>query len=192
MPRPSRWPDVVDAAARVFQQRGYHATRLEDIADELGMHKGSLYNYITTKEDLLLAVVGPPAERLLATLDELDRSDLPASEKVRAVARSHARVVEEFFPYVAVYVNEIAGQRHSEEWNEKDRRYVRFLVAVIEDGCRDGSFAASVHSGIAASSLIGSLNWMTRWYQQGGALTAEEIGDRIADAFLAGALTRTR
>lgn len=192
MPRPSRWPDVVDAAARVFQQRGYHATRLEDIAEELGMHKGSLYNYIDSKEDLLLAVVAPPAARLLATLDELDHSDLPPSEKIRSVARSHAQVVEEFFPYVAVYVHEIAGQRHSDEWSEKDRRYVRFLVDVIEDGLRDGSFADGVHPGISAASLIGSLNWMTRWYRHGGELSAVEVADRIADAFLAGTLSRSR
>jgi AcrR family transcriptional regulator len=56
MPRPSRWNDVVDAAAKVFQEKGFAAASLEDIAVEVGMRKGSLYHYINSKEDLLFAV----------------------------------------------------------------------------------------------------------------------------------------
>ena len=89
----------------VFNERGYHGTRLEDIAEALGMQKGSLYNYIDSKEALLLAVVTPPATQLLDSLSMLAESDLPASEKIRLVARGHARILEKYLPYVAVYVH---------------------------------------------------------------------------------------
>jgi len=190
LPRPSRWHDVVEAAAIVFRQRGYHATRLEDIAEHLGMQKGSLYNYIESKEDLLLAVVNPPAAQLLDSLSSLSQSDLPASEKIRFVARSHARVIEDYLPYVAVYVQEIAGQDHSPEWQERDRAYVRQLSDIIEDGRRDGLFDVATMPVISAMALIGALNWMTRWYEPDGELSAEEIADRIATSFLSGVLAR--
>lgn len=190
MPRPSRWNEVVDAAAVVFKERGYHATRLEDIAEALNMQKGSLYNYIESKEELLLAVVTPPATQLLESVSSLAGSDLPASEKIRLVARSHARILEEYFPYVAVYVHEIAGQSRSEEWREMDRSYVRHLCAIIDDGRRSGLFDSAIDPLITAMSLIGGLNWMTRWYVQGGELSAEEIAERIASTFLAGLLVR--
>lgn len=190
MPRPSRWNDVVEAAAVVFKERGYHATRLEDIAEALGMQKGSLYNYIDTKEELLLAVVTPPASQLLDSLSALAASDLPASERIRLVARSHARILEEYFPYVAVYIQEIAGQDRSPEWRERDREYVRLLSAIIEDGQRTGLFSIETEPLISAMALIGALNWMTRWYERGGELSAEEIADRIASNFLAGLLAR--
>lgn len=192
MPRPSRWNDVVEAAAVVFRQRGYHATRLEDIAEELGMQKGSLYNYIDSKEELLLAVVTVPAAQLLESLSTLSESDLPASEKIRLVARSHARVVEDYLPYVAVYVQEIAGQDHSPEWRERDRAYVRQLSAIIDEGRQSGLFDSATVPVISSMALIGALNWMTRWYEPGGELSAEEISDRIASGFLAGMLVRGR
>lgn len=55
MARPSRWPEVVQAAELVFRRRGFARASLEEIAEELGVWKGSLYNYISTKEDLLVA-----------------------------------------------------------------------------------------------------------------------------------------
>ena len=61
--RPSRWNEIVDAAATLFREKGFVATSLEDIAREVGMYKGSLYHYIKSKEDLLFAVVREPAER---------------------------------------------------------------------------------------------------------------------------------
>lgn len=189
MPRPSRWNDVVEAAAIVFKDQGYHGTRLEDIAEELGMQKGSLYNYITSKEELLLAVVNPPANRLLDSLTDLAVADLPASEKIRFVAKGHAQVLEEYFPYVAVYVQEIAGQGHS-EWREMDRSYVRLLSKIIEEGRDSGLFASTTTPIISAMALIGALNWMTRWYEPSGTLSAEEIADQIASTFLAGLLAR--
>jgi AcrR family transcriptional regulator len=176
----------------VFRQRGYHATRLEDIAEELGMQKGSLYNYIDSKEELLLAVVTVPAAQLLESLSTLSESDLPASEKIRLVARSHARVVEDYLPYVAVYVQEIAGQDHSPEWRERDRAYVRQLSAIIDEGRQSGLFDSATAPVISSMALIGALNWMTRWYEPGGELSAEEISDRIASGFLAGMLVRGR
>lgn len=190
MPRPSRWNDVVAAAANVFRERGYHATRLEDIADELGMQKASLYNYVPSKEALLLAVVRPPADRLIALLTELAGSDLPASEKIRLVARGHAEIIDEFLPYVAVYVQEMAGRAEEAEWREMDRRYVRLLCDIIAEGQRSGLFSASLRPMSTAMSLIGALNWMTRWYRPDGAMSAEEISMQIADVFLSGLFSR--
>ena len=162
MPRPSRWNEVVEAAAVAFRDQGYHATRLEDIAEKLGMRKGSLYNYIDSKEGLLLAVVTPPATQLLDALSALSDSELPASEKIRLVARSHGRVVEEYLPYVAVYVQEFAGQDHSPEWRDRDRAYVRQLTAIIDEGRQSGLFDPAIVPVISSMALIGALNWMTR------------------------------
>ena len=73
MARPSRWNEIVDAAATLFREKGFVATSLEDIAREVGMYKGSLYHYIKSKEDLLFAVVREPAERILADVRELEQ-----------------------------------------------------------------------------------------------------------------------
>ena len=100
MARPTRWNEIVDAAATLFRQKGFVATSLEDIAGEVGMYKGSLYHYIKSKEDLLTAVVREPADQILADVRDVAAQDVPSSEKVRLLTRSLLRVLEENFTAV--------------------------------------------------------------------------------------------
>ncbi len=190
MPRPSRWSDVVEAAAQVFQQKGFAASSLEDIAAEVGMRKGSLYHYINSKEDLLFAVVSEPATRILDSLQKIAALDLPPSEKLRQAAITHAAVLDETFVYASVYLREIAGNQRFAEWASKDREYRRVLTSIVEDGVERGDFSAVIHAGTATLAFIGALNWMTHWYRPGGPLPAAVIADQICTTFLNGMIVR--
>ncbi|MDE3206123.1 MAG: TetR family transcriptional regulator [Acidobacteriota bacterium] len=191
MPRPSRWDDVVAAAAKVFRARGFAAASLDEIAGNLGMSKGSLYNYVSSKEELLEAVVGPPAEELLGTLRVLAAMDLPASEKVRRVTRIHVSVLERTYDFAAVYLHEVAGRGLGEEWAAKDHEYVCLIEDVIASGVAEGLFAPDTDVLVSAMALIGALNWLTRWWHVEGAISASTIAERISDVFLAGLLVRS-
>jgi TetR/AcrR family transcriptional regulator, cholesterol catabolism regulator len=188
--RPSRWNEIVDAAATLFRDKGFVATSLEDIAREVGMYKGSLYHYIKSKEDLLFAVVREPAEQILADVRELSSLDLPPSEKIRRITRSHVRVLEENFTYCSVYLDEVAGRHRSDEWSAMDREYVQAVISVIEDGQRRGEFSRLLDPRTTTLALIGSLNWLTHWYHPDGELKGAEIADSFCDIFLVGLLSR--
>lgn len=190
MPRPSRWDDVVAAAAKVFRARGFAAASLDEIAGNLGMSKGSLYNYVSSKEELLEAVVGPPAEEMLTTLRSLAQTDLPASEKLRRVTRIHVSVLERTYDFAAVYLHEVAGRGLGDEWASKDHEYVSLIEDILRSGVDEGLFAPDTNILISAMALIGALNWLTRWWQVEGPISGSTIADRISDMFLAGLLTR--
>jgi len=190
MPRPSRWDDVVATAAKVFRARGFAAASLDEIAGNLGMSKGSLYNYVSSKEELLEAVVGPPAEELLTTLRHLVATDLPASEKLRRVTRSHVSVLERTFDFAAVYLHEIAGRGLGDEWTSQDHEYVALIEDILRSGVRQGLFDPSIDILVTAMALIGSLNWLTRWWHVGGPISGPTIAECISDVFLAGLLSR--
>jgi AcrR family transcriptional regulator len=181
---------VVAAAAKVFSAKGFGASTLEDVAREVGILKGSLYNYISSKEDLLFAVVRPPAQRLLETAHQLRDIDLPPSEKVRRLTHTHVEIIDEYFPYVTVYVHEISGKHTSEEWAAMDHEYLTLLDGVLSEGEDQGVFSPGMPRHITALSLIGALNWMTRWYRAGDPAAARAIADQIADVFLSGLLAR--
>lgn len=190
MPRPSRWTDVVAAAAKIFSQKGFSAASLEDIAAEVGMLKGSLYNYIDNKEDLLFAVVRAPATYLLSEVRGIAGSDLPPSEKIRRVTLVHADIIEDNLPYVQVYLQEIVGKGIAPEWAAMDREYLALLTGIFDEGRLSKTFDSAIDSHLAARMLVGSLNWMTRWYVPGERSVARAHASQMADLFLSGTLTR--
>ncbi|HEV7872298.1 MAG: hypothetical protein JWR62_2543 [Modestobacter sp.] len=186
MPRPSRWPEVMAAAAKVFRAKGYHGATLEDVADEVGMLKGSLYNYISSKEELLFSVVRPPAEQLLSEARALAAEVVPAPEKIARLARVHAGVLAEHFVYASVYVHEVAGLGRYPEWAAMDSEYVRLVRAVLAAGVAEGSLRTDLDLRTAPHVLIGALNWLTRWWDPDGPIGAAEMADRISGVFLDG------
>lgn len=190
MPRPNRWNDVVEAAANEFLRYGFAATSIEQIANELGMLKGSIYHYIGSKEDLLFAVVKDPADRLLSDAEGLQTMDLPASSKLRRAAHSHALVLDMYGVYAAVYLQEIAGKGRFDEWKAMDRQYLRCIEAVFAHGKESGEFDAHIDPRLSALAFIGALNWMTHCVRAEGPLPATAIADRFVDLFLGGLLKR--
>lgn len=183
---------MVAAAAKVFRRRGFADASLEEIADEVGLWKGSLYNYIASKEDLLEAVVRPPAEELLASVRELAATDLPPAEKLRRVTRAHVAVLERTYDFAAVYLHEVAGRGLGEEWAAMDREYVAAVESMVAEGLADGSFAPGAAPRVVAMTLVGALNWLTRWWHPEGPLPPAAIADQVADVVLAGLLARRR
>jgi len=190
LPRPSRRAEVTAAAAKVFRDKGYHAATLEDIADEVGMLKGSLYTYIATKEDLLFAVVRPPADRLLREARALAASPAPAPDRVLSLAQNHIDVLQDHFVYASVYIHEIAGLGRFPEWAAMDHEYVRLVRSILRDGTAEGSLDPRLDLRTAPHILIGSLNWMTRWWDPTGPEPGSTLAARIAGTFLDGCRSR--
>lgn len=194
MARPNRWNEIVDAAASLFREKGFVATSVEDVARAVGMCKGSLYHYIKSKEDLLFAVVREPAGRILTELRELRELrelDIPPTEKIRRISRSHVRVLEDNFIYCSVHLEEVGGRHRSDECSAMDREYVQTITGIIEEGQERGEFGRSIDPRTTTLALIGSLNWLTHWFRPGGEPNGADIAGRYCDLFLAGLLSRS-
>src|SRR3954451_2553055 len=86
--------EVTREAAKLFAQKGYHGTSIGDIAQALGVQKGSLYSHIDSKEDLLYETLSEGAAAFHAALDGI-HGDLPPVDRIRAALRAHLRVVSE-------------------------------------------------------------------------------------------------
>jgi AcrR family transcriptional regulator len=175
--------DIVAASAKVFREKGFDAARLDDIAQEVGMYKGSIYHYIDSKEDLLFAVVREPSERILGATRKLVEQELPAEEKLRRLCHLHVEVLVNVTPFAAVYIEEIAGKHRFPDWEAKDREYMRLVEDIMRELLGD---RRDVDPPVAARALVGALNWMTRWYRSDGRMDADQIADQVADVFLGG------
>src|SRR5919202_6446994 len=101
----SRRSDLTRIAARLFAEKGYHGTSTADLAEAMGVQKGSLYAHIESKADLLWEVAREGADAFHAALDQVP-DELPATEKIRLALRAHLRVVAEQLDVATVFVRE--------------------------------------------------------------------------------------
>src|SRR5204863_4160738 len=123
----SRRSELTRQAARLFAEKGYHGTSIGDLAQALGVQKGSLYAHIDSKEDLLWQVANDGAAAFHAALDAVPE-DGPAIERIRLALRAHLRVVAEQLDVATVFVREwryLEGERRERFLAERRRHEER-------------------------------------------------------------------
>jgi AcrR family transcriptional regulator len=175
---------LLDIAARLFGEHGYEATTLEQIAQELGILKGSLYHYISSKAELLDLINRRRLEQLIAQAETIEDLDLAADAKLEQVMRAHLATLDQYYPESSQWFVEPAPPRGGASDAAKpddapNRDYERLVSRIIAAGMTSGVFRSDLDPQVAALTLLGSCNWLTRWYRRGGRLSIEEIGDTI-------------
>jgi AcrR family transcriptional regulator len=182
-----RSEELYAAALRLFNEKGYHATSMQDIATALGLYKGSLYHYIGGKEELLVQVFERAMATLLEEVEQIAESSLPASAQLRSLIRAHVRAVASNVDALSVYLHEfraLAGPALEKVRAQRDR-YREIMAAVVERGMRDGEFVSG-DVDIVTLGVLGMCNWLAQWYKPGGRLAPSEIADQFAELVLAG------
>jgi AcrR family transcriptional regulator len=176
----ARRTELTRAAARLFAEKGYHGTSVGDLAQALGVQKGSLYAHIDSKADLLWEVAREGAEAFHAALDAVPE-DGPVLERIEAALRAHLRVVAEQLDVATVFVREwryLEGERR-ERFVAERRRYEERVRALFREGRELGRLRADLDDGTAALLMLSAANWAYTWLRPGTAT------DALADRFTA-------
>jgi TetR/AcrR family transcriptional regulator, cholesterol catabolism regulator len=176
----ARRSELTREAAKLFARKGYHGTSIGDIADALGVQKGSLYSHIASKEDLLYETMRDGAAAFHGALDAIPE-DLPATDKIRLALRGHLRVVAEQLDVATVFVQEwryLEGARLEEIVAER-RRYEERIRDLFREGRELSELRADLDESVAALLLLSAANWAYTWLQPG------RNTDQLADRFYA-------
>jgi TetR/AcrR family transcriptional regulator, cholesterol catabolism regulator len=151
-----------------------------DIAEALGVQKGSLYSLTGSKQQLLYDTMRQGAEAFHAALDEVPE-DAPAADRVRLALRGHLRVVAEQIEVATVFTREwryLQGERREEILAER-RRYEERWRALFREGLEKGGLRTDLDTGAAALLVLSAANWAYTW------LTPGRDTDELADRFTA-------
>jgi AcrR family transcriptional regulator len=176
----SRRSELTRQAARLFAERGYHGTSIGDLAEAMGVQKGSLYAHIESKQELLYRTMREGADAFQGALDAIDER-LPATEKIRHALRAHLSVVAEQLDVATVFVREwryLEGERRDEILDER-RRYEERFRALFREGRERGELRTDLDEASAALLALSALNWAYTW------LTPGRDTDELADRFYA-------
>ena len=181
---------IEDVASDLFREHGYAATSIRDIARALSVQGASLYAHVTSKEDVLWAIVERAAKRFEAAADRAElaaETHRPgdAAEAIAALVEAHVDVLTEDVDEAAVFMHEwrsLGEQRRREILERRDAYQARFRRHV-EAGIAVGAFALTDPS-IAASSILSAINGVAAWYDPNGRLPADRIADHLVDLVL--------
>ena len=189
-PKPSkrRGQEIMDVAARIFSQKGYEATSIQEIAEEVGILKGSLYYYIDTKEDLLFGVIKEAYDAALGVIEDLDRRAGTALELIDDLMCRHVEVFAATYLQSSVFFQEFRAlsPERQKTIREAGEVYSRFLRQQIVRGQEAGEINPDIDPRLASIGIIGMLNSMSFWYRPQGPATAAEIGREFSRMVIGG------
>jgi TetR/AcrR family transcriptional regulator, cholesterol catabolism regulator len=185
---PSKEQEIITVAARLFKEKGYRATTLEDIAAAVGMLKGSLYYYIRSKEELLYLVVRDPIRQAYNKLEEIVTSEAPVKVKIAQAIVNHMTVFHQHYPHIAVYLHDYHHLMQQLEKNtiETPRHYHQLWATLLEQGVATGEVRSDLNVKVTGYAILGMCNWIYRWYNPQGTLSAEEIAGIFTTLVLEG------
>lgn len=180
---------VVDVAARVFAERGYHATSIDDLIEATGLTRGGLYHYIESKVELLFAVVAELLEPLLeqAGVIVADGDEQP-EEQLRRLMRTWIAHVETHRSHMFVFQQERRALEREPQWAEvraTRRAFEEMLGAVLDRGEREGVFHLADRR-LTLMAILGMVNYTPQWFDPKRRLSARQIADGFCDTLLSG------
>jgi TetR/AcrR family transcriptional regulator, cholesterol catabolism regulator len=185
--KPNREAEVFDAAIEVFYTRGYAASTIQDVADKVGVLKGSLYYYIDSKEDLLHRIFTESYEQSVVLLAEANALDAPPLDRLRSYFEAYVLWYLKNVERVSLYFNDwkaLTGKRRAEVIEQR-AVYEQFITEHIDAAKRDGTVSEKVDTKYAVFFLLGAVNGIPTWYRRQGPDSPEHIAELYADMVIA-------
>ncbi|MEO8631976.1 MAG: TetR/AcrR family transcriptional regulator [Chloroflexota bacterium] len=182
----TREGEILTAAARIFREKGYHGTSVQDIAEAVGLLKGSLYHYIRSKEQLLARLFEGSLGDAITELETIAARSATPTERLRDMVRVYVMSVTANLDAVGIYLREWRSLPAPDLARVRTRRRAmrRLFEDVIAEGIKRRELSVSDPK-IAALAIIGMCNWTYEWYRPRGRLTAAALADELADRAVA-------
>ncbi|WP_344106144.1 TetR/AcrR family transcriptional regulator [Nocardiopsis rhodophaea] len=177
---------MLSAATRLFAEKGFDRTSVQEIVDAAGVTKGAMYHYFASKDDLLAEVYERILRMQMTRLEEIAASEGPVADRLgRAAAdvvvSTIANLDDATIFFRSMHQLSAAKQR---EVRADRRRYHELFRSLITEGQREGVFAARVPADLVVDFYFGSVHHLSTWYRADGALTPDEIGAHYARLLL--------
>ena len=183
--------EILEAAAQIISEKGFHAASMADIAEAVDLRKASLYHHIASKQEILVELLDQALDLLIERITAVVEQDLPPKEKFKLAMREYLDVLVEHGDLAAVLLLEHRSLEPDMRKRHIPRRdkYEALWRGIIEEGVAQGVFVCD-DPRLAVKAVLGIANWTIMWYSPNGSLTPREIADRNADLILNGFISR--
>ena len=181
--------ELIETAAQVFRQKGYHGASMEDLAQATSLKKASLYHHFTSKQEILLELLERALELLLERISLITSQNISADEKLQRMIREYLQILVENIDLASVLLFEhrsLERRQRTRHIPNRDK-FESLWKDVIIEGVDRRIFTCE-NPGVATRALLGIMNWTITWYRPEGELSIEQIADQYSDLLLKGLL----
>lgn len=177
---------VLVAAVRMFNERGFHATSLDDVAASLGVTKPVIYHYLGNKDQVVFECVRIGLAQLREAAEAARGTPGTGLDRLKAFLRRYAVInMEDFGKCIIRTGDEVLSTESRQQFRALKKEIDRAMRDMIEDAIGDGS-AQVDDVRLTAFTLAGALNWPARWYREDGNLAPEAVASKMVDILCAG------
>ena len=178
---------IVDTSARLFAQRGYHATGITELCAANDLGKGALYHYIGSKEELLAAIHDRVMDEVMLGADRVAEAGGSPPTQLANLGDELLDVIHRYPDHVWVFLHEfpaLTGERAA-QFRERRAGYEARVEAVLRAGVESGDFR-ELDPWLTARAWLGMHNYTYLWLKSGGSLSARDVAKPFADIFMHG------
>lgn len=182
-----RKSQILKAAAVLIKEKGYDGTSMRDLASTIAMEASSLYNHISSKDQILKLICFDMAEKFDKGLAEVNDIYFNAEEKLHLAVKNHILILTENPDKSYVFINEWRKLDPSslQEFIVLRDKYEQGISEILKNGEEEGLFNEGDKK-FAVLTILSSLNWIVEWYKPNGSMTAEQIANKLTDFILTG------
>ncbi len=183
--------EVLETAAKVFARRGYAAATVQDVADELGMLKGSIYYYIKSKEDLLFRLLNAVHDDVDAVLQEAILVEgLNPLERLLLYVRNQCTYNLNNLVRISVYYHDLdqLGDERREEILRRRRAHENYIVKLVREAQEQGLIDDKRDARLLSYNVFAALIWPYRWFKPRGRIKVDGVVETCV-SFIRGGLT---
>jgi AcrR family transcriptional regulator len=181
--------DILEAAAQIFREKGFHGASMSDIASAVNLQKASLYHHVTSKQEILLDILDQALQLLLDRISSITSQNIPADKKLRLMIREYLQILADNADLAAVLLFEhrsLDRKQHARHVPNRDT-FESLWKDVLAEGVRTKTFKCD-DPGLTTRALLGLMNWTLTWYRPNGEKTIQQIADDYANLLLNGLL----
>lgn len=170
---------LLRTAARVFHERGYDGTSMEDLAKRLGITKSAIYYHVPSKEELLRLIVNRALDALVAVSQEPHSLEGPAIDRLHHVVRRSVHVLVDEQPFVTVLLRVRGNSAVERQALERRRDIDHQLGELVAAAEREGSLRPDLDPALISRLLFGMVNSLIEWYRPRNGLSKEQLADAV-------------
>jgi len=171
---------ILSKAARLFREKGYNATSMRDLAEEVGVEAASLYNHINSKSEILQEICFKVANRFMSHIEEVSHQDQPAIQKLDAILRFHIRNMLEL--YEEVYVSDREWKHLAEPYlvnfQNQRRVYRQRIASIIEEGIEKGEIK-EIDAPTAVLIILHAVSGIESWHRSKKKISGEMLEENM-------------